>query len=81
MERSLKIFGEKIIEVFKTFCERDTTFAFFMTDALITDSTDYPLQLDNWKPSNTIAPFLFATQGIHDAPILTLTELEVKWKQ
>ena len=77
---ALDIIGLKVYEVFKTFCDTDVRFGFFLTEALSVSSDAFPRTLDQWVPHNTIDPFLFAVKGHASKHELSLMELEVKCK-
>lgn len=78
----LDVLGTEFFSVFKTFCPTDTTFGFFVTEALETlpESTS-PRSLDDWVPHNTIDPFLYAVRSETAEHQLTILELEVKCKK
>ena len=80
VDLAISLFGTRVHEVFKTFCDDTVRFGFFLTEPLQVSSDERPLTLDQWTPHNTIDPMLFAVKG-HTAPHeLSLMELEVKCK-
>ena len=80
IDTTLDAIGSKVYEVFKTFCEPDVRFGFFLTEALSISSDTLPRTLDQWTPHDTIDPFLFAVKSHTPKHELSLIELEVKCK-
>ena len=80
IDTALDAVGSKVYEVFKTFCEPDVRFGFFLTEPLKVSSDTLPRTLDQWTPHDTIDPFLFAVNGHAPKHELSLMELEVKCK-
>ncbi len=80
IDTALDAVGSKVYEVFKTFCDSDVRFGFFLTEALSVTSDSLPRTLEQWTPHDTIDPFLFAVKSHTSKHELSLMELEVKCK-